>query len=426
MKRKRGLRRTIALGGVLAVCGMLACRERESAWLRPAASAGRERLEASGAQQSSGAQALALRPSAAEPADAGLRAAVAAAPRLPPDVRLLPPDRPWQHLAFTEERLAQLSEEQLLVHTLPELRITARIPVPGGRNVVAGVGGDFVAAGSEHVYRLARLDTRAELLAPVPRLGPMVILPAADSSDHFWLLYEGIHRVPEFDLQETVLTPYVSVLSWTELKELDGRAVASRGDGSFIYTTVRGLRWLDAGGNGHDLPSEGVGADIWRVLVDPEGGGVWVATRSHVEYLSQVEGTEQPRRLARLELPPHTVALASQGRELAVLSVESIDGQRARLRADVHTRADPATTPGGLRLRQVLHHDDTPRGIKPLTPGERRSSAPLPRFAPEVVLAPGRPWLAVHGFGLAVYDWRTGGRRLPPEAAAQKLAPRAP
>lgn len=340
------------------------------------------------------------------------------------------PDRPWQHLAFTDERLAQLSDEQLVVRTLPELRVAVRIPVPGGRNVVAGVGGDFVAAGSENVYRLARLDTRAELLAPVPRLGPMVILPARDSSDHFWLLYEGIRRVPEFDLQETVLTPYVSVLSWTELEELDGRAVASRGDGTFIYTTRRGLRWVDAEGNARDLPVPGLGAEVWRVLADPEDGGLWVATQSHVEYLGQVGVAGQPRRGASHELPPHTVALAAQGRELAVLAVESIDEARARLRVEVYTRSEPsAQAPAGLRLRQVLHQDDTPPGSprRPLAaPDAGPSQAPAPRFAPEVVLAPGRPWVAIHGFGLTVFDWHTGSRRLPPEAAAQKLAPRRP
>lgn len=350
-------------------------------------------------------------------------------PRLPPDVRLVAPDRPWQSLAFTAERLAQLSAEQLVVRTLPELRVAARIAVPGGRNVVAGVGGDFVAAGSGNVYRLGRLDTRAELLAPVPRLGPMLILPAADSSDHFWLLYEGIRRVPEFDLQETVLTPYVSVLSWTELGELDGRAVAAPGDGTFIYTTVRGLRRVDAEGNARDLPVPGLGSDIWRLLADPEGGGLWVATGSHVEYLQQVGGAGKPRRGAQLELPPHTVALAAQGRELAVLAVESIEARRAQLRAEVYTRAElSAEAPGGLRLRRVLRQEDRSAADQQSTHApdagpSRLSPAP---FAPEVVLAPGRPWLAIHGFGLSVFDWQTGRRRLPPEAAVQKLAPRRP
>jgi hypothetical protein len=344
--------------------------------------------------------------------------------RPPPDTRLARPDRPWQHLAFSAERLAFLSEEQLLVRTLPELQVAARMPVPGGRNVVAGVGGDFVAAGSDHVYRLARLDTRAELLAPVPRLGPMVILPAADSSDHFWLLYEGIQRVPEFDLQETVLTPYVSVLSWTELVELDGRAVASRGYGSFIYTTVRGLRWVDAEGRSQDLTVPGLGTDVWRLVAAPESGGLWVATHDRAFYLEPAEVAGPPTRTrAQLELPPQTVAIAAQGRELAVLAVESVGDRGALLRVDVYTRAEPAPEGlGGLRLRQVLHQDDT----LPSSPDAGPSREPPPQFAPEVALAPGRPWLAIHGYNLAVFDWRTGKRQLPRTGSTQKLAPGSP
>src|SRR6185503_4334634 len=154
------------------------------------------------------------------------------------DARLRPPDQPLQRLAFSAQRLAQLAGEQLLVRSVPDMRSLTRIEMPGARNVVAGVGGDFVAAGSEHVYRVALLDDHAEVLAPVPRLGPTTILPGADSSDHFWLLYEGIPTLPEFDLEESIVAPYISVLSWTQLTEFDGRAVANPGDGSFVYTSA--------------------------------------------------------------------------------------------------------------------------------------------------------------------------------------------
>ncbi len=411
-----GLPRVAVVGcAALAVCVALGCRERKSA---PAPAAG-----AAGGARGTEVRALhaPLDASPAPPAAARERA-VSSEPALrpPPDVRLLPPDRPWQHLAFSEERLAQLSDEELVVRALPGLRIAARITVPGARNVVAGVGGDFVAAGSDHVYRLARLDTRAELLAPVPRLGPTVVLPAADSSDHFWLLYEGIARVPEFDLQETVLTPYVSVLSWTELSELDGRAVASRGEGTFIYTTARGLRSVDAEGSSRELAVAGLGADVWRLLPEPQSDGLWVATRRQVEHIAPLTA---PRRGARLALPAHTVALAARGRELALLAVEAIGERRAQLRVEVYSRAEPsAEAPEGMRLRQVLHHEERLAA----SPDAGPSRAPAPRFAPEVALAPGRPWLAVNGFGLAVFDWRTGKRLLPREADAQKLAPGSP
>ena len=130
-----------------------------------------------------------------------------------------------------------------------------------------------------------------------------------------------------------------------------------------------------------------------------------------------------PRRAAQLELPPHTVALAALGRQLAILAVESIDQWRAELRVDVYTRGEVSEQlPGGLRLVQVLRRVDA----LPSSPDAGPSHGPPPRFAPEVALAPGRPWLAIHGFGLAVFDWRTGKQRPLRDSVAQKLAPRAP
>ncbi|MEO8177365.1 MAG: hypothetical protein ABI895_00905 [Deltaproteobacteria bacterium] len=336
------------------------------------------------------------------------------------DARLQPPDQPLQRLAFTAQRLAQLAGEQLLVRSVPDMRSLTRIEMPGARNVVAGVGGDLVAAGNAHVYRVARLDDDAEVLAPVPRLGPTTILPGADSSDHFWLLYEGIPTLPEFDLQESIVAPYISVLSWTQLTEFDGRAVSNPGDGSFVYTTPRGLRRVNAEGSAHDVSATGLGEQVWRLL--PAGGGaVWAATPYHLQLLqvgsaraSAAAGAQQ-----RIELPQHAVALAKQGRDLAVLAVESLEEARARLRVELYRQ--------GSDERRVLRFEDVVSAA-PLDAGAPRT----PEFAPEVALAPGQSWVAVFGFGLSVFDWRTGVRLFPRASSAasalsptQNLAPRA-
>jgi hypothetical protein len=343
------------------------------------------------------------------------------------DPRLEPPDSPLQHLAFSEDRLAQLGGEELLVRRLPDMRAVARIGMPGARNVVAGVGGDFVCAGSEHVYRIARLDEQAEVLAPVPRLGPTTILPAADSSDHFWLLYEGIRTLPEFDLQETVIAPYVSVLSWTQLSDFDGRAVSNPGDGSFIYTTPRGLRVVNAQGKAHDVVAGSLGQQVWRLLPALGRGRVWAATPYFLQLLQRVDparssgnahGGAELELAQRIELPAHSVALTSQGRELAVLAVEGFEPARARLRLELYRQDSEG--------RRVLRFDD------PL-PAQADAGAGAPslaQFAPEVALAPGKSWVAVFGFGLSVFDSRTGARLFPPGAPAassflpvQNLAP---
>jgi hypothetical protein len=342
------------------------------------------------------------------------------------DARLQPPAPPLQRLAFSERRFAQLGPDELIVRQLPDLRSVARVDTPGARNVVAGVGGDFVVVGSDHVYRLADLDRRAEVLAPVPRLGPTSILPAADSSDHFWLLYEGIRALPEFDLQEAVLTPYVSVLSWTQLTDFDGRAVSSPGDGSFFYTTSRNLRHLDPAGGSQEVAVRGGGEQIWRLLPAVGPGNLWAATRAHVQLLHQRgqptaggAAAIEPEVRQRIELPAHALALTSLGRELAVLAVEALERARVQLRIEVYTQ--------GSVERRVLRFEDAP----PTRPDAGPGAARTVEFAPELALAPGRPWVAAFGFGLAVFDWRTGARLFPAGNTSrhrnpQNLAPRSP
>jgi hypothetical protein len=340
------------------------------------------------------------------------------------DPRLLPPDRPLQHLAFSEQRLAQLSGDELLVRRMPDLRRVTHMAMPGARNVVAGVGGDFVAAGSDHVYRVANLDDSPEVLAPVPRLGPTTILPGADSSDHFWLLYEGIPTLPEFDLQETVVAPYVSVLSWTQLSEFDGRAISNPGDGSFIFTVPGGLRRVSAQGKTQRVVAPSLGERVWRLLPATGRGMLWAATPYDLQLLQRVSGPQSSGTpsgeweclsVQRIELPAHAVALSAQGRNLAVLAVESFEPARARLRIEVYRQ--------GSEERQVLRFDET-------LPASADAGAVTPEFAPEVALAPGQPWVAVYGFGLSVFDWRTGTRLFPKGASppgtllrSQNLAP---
>lgn len=383
---------------------------------------GAQREDSPAAEQSSTRSALT--PASAEPRSESAPSVGERAP-IDRDPRLLPPDRPLQHLAFSGERLAQLAGDELLVRRMPDLRPVTHIAMPGARNVVAGVGGDFVAAGSDHVYRVANLDDSAEVLAPVPRLGPTTILPGADSSDHFWLLYEGIPKLPEFDLQETVIAPYVSVLSWTQLSEFDGRAISNPGDGSFIFTAPGGLRRVSAEGRTQRVVAPSLGERVWRLLPAMGRGTVWAATPYDLQLLQRMSGLQRSGTTSgewecasaqRIELPTHAVALSAQGRDLAVLAVESFEPARARLRIEVYRQ--------GSEERRVLRFDEA------LPASADAGAAGAPEFAPEVALAPSQPWVAVYGFGLSIFDWRTGARVFPKGASppstllrSQNLAP---
>jgi hypothetical protein len=351
---------------------------------------------------------LALTPRPAPP-DNDLSAAQPTAENVargPTEPRIEAPTPPFQHLAVTRERLAVLQGEELVVRQLGDFRTVARFAVPGARNVVATLQGDFLVAGREHVYRLSGLDRRAEQLPPVPRLGPTTLLPGSDSSDHFWLAYQGIPRLPEFDLQETIVGPYVSVLSWTSLPGFDDRALSSFGDGSFVYTTPGGLRRVEPSGTAGALGLSLLTGDVWRLLPGARDGELWAATPHHA-YLLRTTPTAEVRQ--RIELPPRPVALASRGDELGVLAVDSVGESNVRLRVELYTR--------GSESRRVLRFDDP--APAPAT-GDR-----LAGFAPELALAPARNWAIVMAFGLSVYDTASGAQLFPPGASsrAQNLAP---
>jgi len=322
----------------------------------------------------------------------------------PSEPRIEAPTPPFQHVAVTLERLAVLLGEEIVVRQLGDFHTVARFEVPGARNVVATQQGDFLVAGSEHVYRLSGLDRRAEQLPPVPRLGPTTLLPGSDSSDHFWLAYEGIPRLPEFDLQETLIGPYVSVLSWTNLPGFDDRALSSFGDGSFVYTTPGGLRRVQQDASAVSLGLPALTGDVWRLLPGGRDGELWAATQYHA-YLLRTTPVAEVRQ--RIELPPRPVALASRGDELGVLAVDSVEASNLRLRVELYTR--------GSESRRVL------RFLEPApATGDR-----LAGFSPELALAPARNWVIVMAFGLSVYDAASGAQLFPPGAPsrAQNLAP---
>lgn len=111
----------------------------------------------------------------------------------------------------------------------------------------------------------------------------------------------------------------------------------------------------------------------------------------------------------RLELPPHVVAIASRGKELGVLAVESAVGARLRMRIEIYAL--------GAQSRDVLRFDAVPRG-----PADAGRAA---QFFPELAFPPLGDWLAVSVLGPELYD-RKRKLRLVPPAATQKLAPRAP
>jgi hypothetical protein len=144
-----------------------------------------------------------------------------------------------------------------------------------------------------------------------------------------------------------------------------------------------------------------------------------VASAERLQRLS-LEGATAGSLQRELALPPHSVALASQAGDVAVLAVEGFEAGKVQLRIEVHAQ-------GAAQPRALRWEEPQPRRA------DAGASADSVEFSPELSLAPGRPWVAAFGYELSVFDWRTGQRLFPPvpkkpglaRHPAQNLAPRA-
>jgi hypothetical protein len=324
-----------------------------------------------------------------------------------------PPEHPYQRLAFSHERLAWLDAEQLRVFELGSFRVAAQFRSPDARNVVGLTGGGFLIAAGDHVQRLSDLERRPELFPRAPRIGPTTIIPSRHESEQFWLYFEGIDRLPRFDLGAPPRVASLPILDATELIEFDRRALLGLGDGSFVYTTADGLRRIDVEGRPEHLPQPELAGRVWALGRDARLDRVWAATDQHL-YL--VHARERADTLLRLELAPHPVALAAEEGRVALLSVESASAEQTLLRVDVYSQ--PTESSPAIHLQAS-------------TPA-RQDAGSSPELRPEIALDTAHELVAVNAFGLQVWNFRRGVRLYPsdpaarPESAAQKLAPGAP
>jgi hypothetical protein len=333
-------------------------------------------------------------------------------PARDPLADVTPPEHPYQRLAFSHERLAWLDSDELRVFELQGFRVAAQFRSPDARNVVGLTGGGFLIAAGDHVQRLSDLERRPELFPRAPRIGPTTIFPSRQESEQFWLYFEGIDRLPRFDLGAPPRIASLPILDSTELFDFDRRALLGVGDGSFVYTASDGLRRIDVEGQREHLPQPELAGRVWALGRDARLDRVWAATEQHLYLL---HAREQADTVLRLELAPHPLALAAESGRAAVLSVEGASAEQWGLRIDVYALATERTAPIHLQARVPTSTDAGPEPLRP-----------------EIALDAAHELVAVNTFGLQVWNFRSGVRvyppdtAAPPESGAQKLAPGAP
>jgi len=370
----------------VALAGSVACRERPRAGSVTSSGQG----PAAAGTSSPGAPHLEERPQSRDPL-----------------ALVEPPEHENQRLAFSRDRLAWLHGGEVRVFELPALALATVFQAPDARNLVALTGGGFLVAARDHVQRLSNGERRPELLPRAPRIGPTTIFPSRQEAEQFWLYYEGVAKLPLFDLGAPPgVVSSLSVQSWTLLPEFDRRALLGAGDGSFVYTTPEGLRRIDVEGHTEVLPQPELAGRVWSLAADARLDRVWATTTQHL-YLVHVR--ERAELLERHELAAHPVALASDAGQVVVLAVEAWSTSSVRLRADVYER--------GVKK---------PRTVPLLAALPSTSDAGEHGFRPEVAVSASGGLLAIDAFGLQIHDYRRGVRLYPPVESAQKLAPSAP
>jgi hypothetical protein len=306
---------------------------------------------------------------------------------------IVPPEQPWQLVALSGTRLGVLEDGVLVVRSLPELRVLARIRVHGARNVVAAADGAFLVADSEHVYRLAETEVRAEIEPRLPRLGPTSILPHPERGDLFWARYEGVPELFEFSLGSPAAFGNAALVASIQLRGFDARALLGLGDGSFLYSSAGGLerRYEDA--RIEHLSHPELGGEIWGLGPGASADEVWAVTSRHI-YALVVRAPLVVRQ--RWELPSHPVALVSRGGEAFVLAVDSVEKARFHLRIESYAL--------GAEQRSVQRFD-----VDVTT----SDAGPGAGFLPQLALSPGGEWLAVNTFRPELFDWRSKRRLFP-------------
>jgi hypothetical protein len=299
--------------------------------------------------------------------------------------RVEPVEYVSQRLAFTRQRFAYLRGSEVVVYQQSDFAEVARFTVEDGSNLVGVLGDDFLALGRERIQRLSAHEQRAERLPRAPRLGLTTIWPSPRESSEFWLEYEGVPSLAQFDLEqatEGVLLPR----SFITLPDFDRRALVVLSDTSVVYSTVDGLRRVLAEQPVEPLLVPELEGPIWRLLAADTPDRLWALTRFAAVLVAL---RPRPMVLERVELVANTVAAVAQGSRLALLAYEGDPFDR-QLRVDVREI--------GRREAWTLRWRDVAERVG----GEAR---PWP---PELALAPRAPLVALGANQVSVHDFERG------------------
>jgi hypothetical protein len=302
----RGSRWLFSILAVVAACGASGCDDKKNPSRPPEE------------------PPLPPRPPTADSAvlDAGLEDAAAAAAaqarKLVADLRGSKLDVaarrvPTERVAFAKDRLAQLTDDALVVHDTKSWKVTSRLPVTEGRRVIPLPDGTLLVATKSEVIRVPADLSKAEHYSRIPLFMDSLLFADKREKKKLWVLH-GI---------DPTLYPYelgdegrLDALDFLPLESFDQKGFTALKDGSFVYTAGSSLHRFFPGGKTWKLALP-EGTEVWRVLTTRRLDQIWIARSDGKVQLVQL-GPERLSLVETLELPG-AFDIASNDSELAIL-----------------------------------------------------------------------------------------------------------
>lgn len=256
--------------------------------------------------------------------DSGFDAA-AEAKKLVADLRsekldVAPRRVPSQRLAFGKDRLAQLTDTELLLRATKDMQEIARLPVSQPRRVAAMADGSLLVAGAADVWHVPKDPTKASRYSRLPLFPDSLLLGDRRNKKKLWV-HHGID--PTLYPYELAESQKLETLDFIELEAADQKGFALLKDGSYVYTAGAKLERFFPGGKRWSLALP-AGAEVWRILTTRRLDELWLARTDGKLLLAQL-GTDALTVKKTLELPG-TFDLATNDTEIAALRLEASSG----------------------------------------------------------------------------------------------------
>ena len=238
-----------------------------------------------------------------------------------------PREAPAQRITFSKDRIAQLGDNELVVRSVKDWQVSARVPVEDARAVTTLADGTLLAVGGRGLYHLEHGAGSAKLYPRVPLLPGSLVFGDRREKQQFWVLQTLSSALSRYELTQSA----GSLLGMADFFELEG---LGRGpfvvlkDGSFLYAVANRLERVFPRGKQTKLELPRQSGEVWRLLTTRRIDQVWVARSRGALELVQIAPQLNVVRSIEQPLPPYDVA--SSDSYVASLCIETPAGQARR------------------------------------------------------------------------------------------------